>query len=315
MSEQEKDLKETEPKKKGKKEKVKKSVGREILEWVLTILCAVAAALLIRSLLFELVRVDGESMLDTLNNKEVMFVSKTDYSTTWLSLPWQSNNAKERAPRIVQFGNPKRLDVVICRYPLRGDTNFVKRVVGMPGETVALDSEGYLLIDGKEVPEERAIAGITDDYRRNTIACEACYVPKKGDELTIEADAGSREGFILKLNGEEWTRRHTCLVAKTADNRTVKIYSQNTDESSKATRAADIRAETVISCDGKIMKPADFLSAYPDLKLTVDEDYYFVMGDHRSNSNDSRASGPLQRSAIIGHARQVVFFFGLRGIE
>ena len=49
----------SEKKKKQKKEKVRKSVGREILEWVLTIVVAVVAALIIRSFVFELVKVDG----------------------------------------------------------------------------------------------------------------------------------------------------------------------------------------------------------------------------------------------------------------
>ena len=69
--------------KKKKKEKVKKTVGQEILSWVLTILVAVIAALIIRSVIFEPVRVDGASMDDTLANGEIMFVSKFDYSTTW----------------------------------------------------------------------------------------------------------------------------------------------------------------------------------------------------------------------------------------
>ena len=113
---------------KKKKQKVKKPLGMEILSWVLTILCALAAALLIRSFVFEPVRVDGESMDDTLADKEIMLVSKYDYSSTWLCMPWQSDNASQQAARIT-FGNPKLLDVVICRYPARGAVNFVKMLV------------------------------------------------------------------------------------------------------------------------------------------------------------------------------------------
>ena len=138
--------------KKGKK-KEKKTVGQEILSWVLTILVAVVAALVIRSLVFEPVRVDGESMDDTLANGEIMFVSKYDYSSTWLCLPWQSNTDKENAPRFTFGGNPQRFDVVICRYPGRGDTNFVKRVVGLPGDTIRLE-DGYLYVKEKGQDEE-----------------------------------------------------------------------------------------------------------------------------------------------------------------
>ena len=74
---------------KKKKEKEKKSLGQEILSWIFTILGAVAAALLIRTVIFEPVRVDGASMNDTLADGEIMFVSKFDYSSTWLRFPWQ----------------------------------------------------------------------------------------------------------------------------------------------------------------------------------------------------------------------------------
>jgi len=48
----------------------------------------------------------------------------------------------------------------------------------------------------------------------------------------------------------------------------------------------------------------------------VNEDYFFVMGDHRNNSNDCRQNGALERSMIVGHVRQVVFPFGQwRGVK
>lgn len=161
--------------KKNKKEKVKRSVGMEILSWVLTLLVAVAAALVIRSVIFEPVRVDGHSMDDTLADREIMLVSKFDYSTTWFSFPWQSDEAKENAPRLTLFGNPQRFDVVICRYPNRGDTNFVKRVVGLPGDTVEL-REGYLYVNGEKYDEPY----INDEYRTGYLNSFAPYeVPEE----------------------------------------------------------------------------------------------------------------------------------------
>ena len=211
--------KEPETKGKGKKKKEKKSVGHEILSWVLTILTAVVAALIIRSFIFEPVRVDGESMLNTLQDGEIVLVSKYDFSSTWLTLPWQSNEAKESAARLTFGGNPQRFDIVICRYPGRGDTNFVKRVVGLPGDTVEL-RQGYLYING-ELQDE---PWVKDEYR-----------------------TGSRNNY-----GPE----------------------------------------------------------------VVPEGCYFVLGDHRNNSNDSRYVSALERNMIVGHVRRVVFpFSGWRGVE
>ncbi len=205
--------------KKSKKEKKKKTVLTEILEWVLTIAAAVAIALPIRAFAFELVRVDGESMNSTLANGEIMFVTKYDYASNWLAFPWQDAAAKEKAARITTGGNPQRFDVVICRYPGRGDTNFVKRVVGLPGDTVEI-RDGYLYIDGEKYEEPY----IRDEYRR---------------------------GFSNTFG-----------------------------------------------------------------PYTVAEGEYFVLGDHRNNSNDSRSQGAIPRDMIIGHARTVLFpFSGIRGIE
>ena len=205
--------------KKSEKEKKKKSLKREILEWVLTLVAAFAIALPIRAFCFEMVRVDGESMDHTLANGEIMFVTKFDYASVWLSLPWQDAETKEKAARITTGGEPHRFDVVICRYPGRGDTNFVKRVIGLPGDTVEV-RDGYLYVNGDRYEEPY----VDDAYR----------------------------GGRLNTFGPR----------------------------------------------------------------TVPEGEYFVMGDHRNNSNDSRLQGTISRDMIIGHVRTVLFpFSGIRGIE
>ena len=204
---------------KQQKEKTKKTLTREILEWILTIVAAVAIALPIRAFGFELVRVDGESMDYTLADGEIMFVSKMDYSSVWFTFPWQDEQSKEHAARITTGGDPERFDVVICRYPGRGDTNFVKRVVGLPGDIVEIRS-GYLFINDEKYTEPY----IPDEYR------------------------------------------------------------------------------------------SGYLNSYGP--YTVPEDHYFVLGDHRNNSNDSRSQGALSRDMIIGHVRTVLFpFSGMRGID
>lgn len=204
---------------KQQKEKEKKSLAREILEWILTIVVAIAVALPIRAFGFELVRVEGESMDNTLANGEIMFVTKFDYASTWLSFPWQDAETKEKAAHITTGGNPQRFDVVICRYPGRGDTNFVKRVVGLPGDTVEIRN-GYLYINDEKQDEPY----IRDEYRNGWLNTFGPY--------------------------------------------------------------------------------------------TVPEGEYFVLGDHRNNSNDSRSQGAISRDMIVGHARTVLYPFNeIRGIE
>ena len=309
--------KDQEPEKKSgrrkKKEKEKKSLGAEILSWVLTLLCALVAALLIRSVIFEPVRVDGQSMDDTLADKEIMLVSKYDYSSTWLCLPWQSDNAAQQTPRIT-IGNPNLLDIVICRYPARGAVNFVKRVVGMPGDTVEL-KEGYLYLNGEQVEAEKEL--INSAYRvkgaSNGYEFGPYYVPKKGDTMTV---SGSSSDIQLQINGVGWDRKKTCIVAKDEDGKQLKIYNRKAKESRNGQQEQEI---VVISYDGKEWTGQDQGEVIPILTgktFTVDDNYYFLMGDHRNNSNDSRNVGAVERSMIIGHVRRVVFPFSTwRGVK
>ena len=89
--------------------------------------------LLINAFLFQFIRVDGESMLDTLHDGDIMFATKIDYI----------------------FGDPENGDVVICRFP--GVTNegktFVKRIVGCPGDVIEFRA-GMLFRNGEPANED-----------------------------------------------------------------------------------------------------------------------------------------------------------------
>ena len=139
-------------------------------------------------------------------------------------------------------------------------------------------------------------------------------VPKKNDTLTV---SGSSTQLQFQLNGEAWDRKKTCIIAKDEDGKQLKVYSKKADENSRSGQQEQV--VTVISWDGKDWTSSDWGEILPALAgktFTVDEDYYFLMGDHRNNSNDSRSQGAISRDMIIGHVRSVVFPFGsARGIE
>ncbi|MBO7662197.1 MAG: signal peptidase I [Clostridia bacterium] len=283
---------------KGRNVKGKRTVGQEILSWVWTILGAVLVALLIRAVIFEPVRVDGHSMDDTLADGEIMFVSKFDYSSNWLSFFWQDDDAKEDAPRLVLGGNPSRNDVVVCRYPERGDVNFVKRVVGLPGETLSLQN-GVLYVNGEKQEE----AFLNDDYRSGSLNQMSDYtVPKKGDKLTF----GLQNGYYqLLLNGEPWDARSTRLFCKDPDGKDMIFAARGTE--------ITYQGKKTLNTDSGY---AELIRTMADKEFTVDRDSFFLMGDHRNNSNDSRNVGAVDRSMIVGHVRQIVFPFGKwRGVQ
>ena len=153
----------------GKKDKPKKSLGREIREWVVALAAAVLIALLIRTFLFTLIRVDGHSMDDTLHNNERLFVSVLD----------------------VRLSGVERGDVVICHYPNRTSpglfgietqTNFVKRVRGVPGDVVERKNN-VTYINGEAIDPDNEIRsliyypdGHPDDYGPYTLGEDEYFV-------------------------------------------------------------------------------------------------------------------------------------------
>ena len=119
-------------KKDKKQEKPKKSIQREIFEWIMVFVVAAALAFVVRTFIFEPVRVDGSSMLNTLTDGEYMIATKFDYL----------------------LGDPERFDIVICDYPNTSDGMYrVKRVIGLPDETIELRA-GELYVDGVHIEQD-----------------------------------------------------------------------------------------------------------------------------------------------------------------
>ena len=98
----------------GGEEKPKKDWKKEAREWIVSIAAALLVVFIFRTFLFQIIRVDGSSMYSTLVDNERLMVSVLD----------------------VRLNGVERGDIVICHYPNRGRTNFVKRAVGVPGDTI-----------------------------------------------------------------------------------------------------------------------------------------------------------------------------------
>ncbi len=108
---------------------------KEIREWIVSIAVALIAVFLIRSFLFTVIRVDGDSMRETLHDGERLIVTVAD----------------------VKLSGVQRGDVVICHYPGRTGLigmkeNFVKRVVGVAGDTIVM-LNGATFINGDKIDE------------------------------------------------------------------------------------------------------------------------------------------------------------------
>lgn len=103
---------------------------RELLGWVVYILIVVCATYLIVTYVGQRTKVSGDSMLNTLHNEDNLIVDKISY----------------------RFRDPKRFEIVVFPYRYQEDTYYIKRIIGLPGETVQI-MEGYVYINGEKLEE------------------------------------------------------------------------------------------------------------------------------------------------------------------
>ncbi len=97
--------------------------------------------LVLRSFLFEPFRIPSDSMMPTLEDGDFILVNKYDFG---LRLPIINR-------KIVSIGEPHRGDVIVFRYPPDPSVNYIKRVVGLPGDRVSVHDD-MIILNGKPIP-------------------------------------------------------------------------------------------------------------------------------------------------------------------
>ncbi|MGX6647685.1 signal peptidase I [Maricaulaceae bacterium MS644] len=123
-----------------------------------TLVWALVVALAVRTLLFQPFHIPSESMRPTLEAGDYVISSKWPYGYSRYSLPLGPDVFDGR----VFTGVPDRGEVIVFRAPHTGGQSFIKRAIGMPGETIEMRG-GVLFIDGAQVP--RGLVG--EDVRLN----------------------------------------------------------------------------------------------------------------------------------------------------
>ncbi len=168
--------------KKKKDEEKKHTVWDEVANWIALLVLAVVLAGLFRGLVAEPIRVDGKSMLNTLQDGEVVLVTK---------------------PALLR-GDLRRGDVVICHYPGRVEktlrigatmtmdisTAFVKRLIALPGDAVAI-LNGQLYVNDAPVTEDYIDFPPTYDMERRVMREDEYFV--MGDNRANSHDSRSPE--------------------------------------------------------------------------------------------------------------------------
>src|SRR5215471_15560347 len=127
----------------------KKSVGG-IVDTAKTIVYAVLIALVVRTVAFEPFNIPSGSMVPTLLVGDYLFVSKFTYGYSRYSLPF---GVPLFSGRIFSHP-PKRGDVAVFKVPTDNSTDFIKRVIGLPGDRIQM-REGELYINDELVPRHK----------------------------------------------------------------------------------------------------------------------------------------------------------------
>ncbi|QEY61884.1 signal peptidase I [Metapseudomonas lalkuanensis] len=103
-----------------------------------------AIVLVLRSFLVEPFQIPSGSMKPTLEVGDFILVNKFAYG---IRLPVLDN-------KVIEVGDPQRGDVMVFRYPSDPNINYIKRVIGLPGDRIAYSSDKHLTINGKPVAEK-----------------------------------------------------------------------------------------------------------------------------------------------------------------
>jgi signal peptidase I len=203
------------------------------VDWARSLFPVVLAVLLLRSFVAEPFRIPSGSMMPTLNVGDFILVNKFTYG---LRLPVFHN-------KILDLGEPKRGDIVVFRPPWQPNQDWIKRVVGLPGDKVVVKGE-KVWINGKRVQTDTI-----GPYQGDADAKEQRYVMRHGGILLSEHLGG-------------------------IDHKIIEMPSINV-------------APGVPSAINPRVVPANC---------------YFVMGDNRDNSEDSRYEGCIPEKDIVGKA-------------
>lgn len=193
-----------------------------IVEYARSFFPVILVVLMLRSFLVEPFRIPSNSMMPTLLTGDFILVNKFTYG---IRLPVINK-------KIFEIGSPSRGDVVVFRFPRDPSIDYIKRLIGLPGDHVVYRDKA-LFINDKPV---------------NQIA------------LGIYNGVGSG----MPMSGAAQLVEHL----------------------------DDIKHDILI----------DVRKNYGDFDITVPPGNYFVMGDNRDNSNDSRFWGPVPEENLVGHA-------------
>ncbi|WP_092758143.1 signal peptidase I [Rhodoferax sp. OV413] len=215
------------------------------LDWTAGLFPVIVAVFLLRSFLFEPFKIPSGSMIPTLLVGDLILVNKFHYG---VRLPVLNTKITDGTP-------PQRGDVMVFRYPPKPSLDYIKRVVGVPGDEVAYINK-RLTVNGKVIDT----TALPDFFDEDQMRYFKQFEEKLGDKPHRLLNDDDRPAFVQ--GADDFAFRKNCQY----------------------------------SVEGVVCK--------------VPEGQYFMMGDNRDNSLDSRYWGFVPDKNIVGKAFFVWMNFG-----
>lgn len=153
-------------------EKQKSADGEysDIREFLVTLFLAVFIALVVRTFAFEPFNIPSGSMIPTLQVGDYLFVSKYSYGYSQYSFPFGIASFDGR----FMAGKPERGDVVVFKLPKKPQIDYIKRMIGLPGDRIQVIS-GVLHINGEPVLRER-VGTVQEEDENGNLSLYVDYI-------------------------------------------------------------------------------------------------------------------------------------------
>lgn len=313
---------------------------KNLIDWIKAIFMALAVVFFVKAFLFESFTIPTTSMEKTLITGDYILVNKMScgarISLAQIFLPFMdpSHVPEIRLPAISPI---HRDDIIVFNYPIEDEKNieertpFVKRCIGLPGDTLLIKN-GLVNINGQAMPESENIEFnyyIHTSNPFNTDSLTAMGITEGGAVM----DMSHYNLTMTRMNAEIISKKYNVediqimcedsgLYASTLFPSSA-YYSWNMDnygpivipEKGKTVMldkfSLPIYYRIISIYENNTLEIIDdsvyFINGTPSKTYTFEMDYYFVLGDNRHNSTDSRFWGFVPEDHVIGKAMMIWF--------
>ncbi len=232
--------------------------------------------LIVRAFIFEPFRIPSDSMMPTLLDGDFIVVNKFAYG---LRLPVADK-------KIIPTGEPQRGDVVVFRFPPNPNINFIKRLVGLPGDRVEVRND-QLIINGVPIPQ------VAQGYYS-----DPCYLGLR----LMEEKVGEHTHQVMSCLSND-SLQHSRLMGPPPDGAPLpKCDRKKVERDAGNYLCSDnLTANSRDSRDSGDTREA----------LVVPAGEYLMIGDNRDNSDDGRRWGFVRDEYLVGKATRIWFNFDL----